>query len=336
MKFAVIGAGSWGTVLANHLSNRGHGVTLWCREPEAAEGIVREHRNPLFQPGIALNPALAATTTLRDAVEGSDVLLFAVPSAHLRGILREISPFLTSRQGILNAGKGLEIDSGKRLSEVFLETLGVESGAPEDRIACLSGPNLAGEIGAGKAAATVIACPDKSFAQALQAAFAAPNFRVYSHTDRIGVELGGALKNIFAIGAGIVDALELGENAKAAYMTRSLHEMVRLGTRMGGKPATFYGLSGLGDLMATASSPLSRNHQLGVAVLKGKTREKLAAETHMVYEGVETARMAREWGKRLTIPLPITEEICRVLFDCLPPTEAALNLMTRSLKAEEE
>ncbi|MBF0501418.1 MAG: NAD(P)-dependent glycerol-3-phosphate dehydrogenase [Candidatus Riflebacteria bacterium] len=335
MRLSVIGAGSWGTTLAHLFCSNGHSVHLWAREPEVAEGIRERHRNPFFVSGLELSPDIFVTCDLDECLKKTDGVVFAVPSNHLRRMACELASRVSSGTGILNAAKGLEPESGKRLSEVLLEVFGVAANSAADRIAVLSGPNLATEIASGKIGATVVASPNEDWNQTLQEALASRTFRVYRHSDRIGVELGGTLKNVFAIGAGIVDGLNLGDNAKAAYLTRCLHEMVRLGARLGGKPATFYGLSGLGDLMATAMSPLSRNHQMGLALARNRREEFQNESARMVVEGVETARMAREWGKKLTIPLPITEEIYSVLFENKSPREAAKDLMTRSLKDEE-
>jgi glycerol-3-phosphate dehydrogenase (NAD(P)+) len=198
----------------------------------------------------------------------------------------------------------------------------------------LSGPNLADEVAAKKLGASVVACHDQELAKTFQECFSNNYFRVYRQDDRTGVELGGTLKNIYAIGAGIVEGLDLGDNARAGYLTRSLHELVRLGTALGGKAQTFYGLAGLGDLIATTSSPLSRNHKLGQAIARGQTLKDIISSSKMVVEGVETAKIAAAWGKKLTLPLPITEELCRVLFDNSSPQIAAKNLMSRSLKSE--
>lgn len=335
-RFGVIGAGSWGTTLADLLSRKGFEVTLWAREPEVAEEIATRHRNSAFVPDLELCPKIRVFCDPHQALETADIAVFAVPSGFLRATVEPLAGRLKHLRGLVNVAKGLEARSGNRLSSVFLEALGITEHSPEDRVAVLSGPNLAGEVAAKKSGATVIACPDAAFGQLAQEAFSTPYFRVYRHTDRTGVELGGTLKNVFAIGAGIVDGLGLGDNAKAAYLTRSLHEMVRLGTRLGGNTPTFYGLSGLGDLMATAASPLSRNHRFGQALAREQSESFYQNNARVVVEGVETARLAKDWGKKLMIPLPITEEICRVLFEHKSPRSAAKDLMSRSLKGEEE
>jgi len=336
MKFAVIGSGAWGTTLADLLARNGNRVSLWAREPEVAEGISKNRRNPLFVPELEISTEVRVFLELEESLQGAEGVILAVPSAFLRSILKKIKGFLKKGTGILNVAKGFERETGFLLSKVILQELDISENSPEDKVGVLSGPNLASEVAARKPGATVIACPDQILAATLQTAFSSPFFRVYRHTDRTGVELGGTLKNIFAIGAGIVDGLGLGDNAKSAYLTRSIHEMVRLGTRLGGRNATFYGLSGLGDLMATAASPLSRNHMLGKSIARNEKEQFLSAHSKMVIEGIETTKMARDWGKKLTIPLPITEEINKVLFENKNPMEAAKDLMTRSLKDEEE
>lgn len=334
MKFAVIGAGSWGTTLANLLCNNGHQVKLWAREPEVVTGINTSRRNPFFVTHLDLHSDLLCTGEVNEALENAELALVSIPSGFVRSVLEPYKKNLQKLDGIANVAKGFERGSGRRISQVICEILGIEPESDSDRVACLSGPNLADEVAQKKLGASVIASPCKQLSEQLQNCFSTPYFRVYRHNDRTGVELGGTLKNIFAIGAGIVDGLGLGDNAKAAYLTRSLHELVRLGTALGGEPQTFYGLTGLGDLMATASSPLSRNHRLGQAIARGVSLKEFTESTKMVVEGVEAAKIACEWGKKLTLQLPITEELCRVLFEGCPPDIAAANLMGRSLKAE--
>ncbi len=334
MKFAVIGAGSWGTTLANLLCHNGHSVKLWAREAEVVSGINTNHRNPFFVTHLGLHEALECTDDLSAALKEAQLAVLSIPSSFIRSVIEPYKEQLKKLEGIANVAKGFERGSGRRTSQVICEILGVEAESASDRFACLSGPNLADEVAQKKLGASVIASPDQELSAKLQHCFSTPYFRVYRHNDRTGVELGGTLKNIFAIGAGIVDGLELGDNAKAAYLTRSLHELVRLGTALGGEAQTFYGLTGLGDLMATASSPLSRNHRLGQAISRGVSLKDFTDSTKMVVEGVEAAKIASEWGKKLTLQLPITEELCRVLFEGCPPDIAAANLMGRSLKAE--
>lgn len=334
MKFAVIGAGSWGTTLANMLCDNGHRVQLWAREAEVVAGINNQHRNPFFVNHLELSHQLVCTNNLADVLAEADIALLSIPSGFIRSVIEPHKELLKKLNGVVNVAKGFERNSGQRISQVICGILGITPDSPEDRVACLSGPNLADEVAQKKLGASVIAAPCQELSQQLQECFSNSYFRVYRHSDRTGVELGGTLKNIFAIGAGIVDGLELGDNAKAAYLTRGLHELVRIGTALGGDTQTFYGLAGLGDLMATTSSPLSRNHRLGMALAKGQSLKNFTDSTKMVVEGVEAAKIANEWGKKLTLQLPITEELCRVLFEGCPPDIAAANLMGRSLKAE--
>lgn len=336
MKFAVIGAGSWGTTLSNLLCENGCEVKLWAREPEVVSGINENRKNPFFVSHLSLHENLRCTGNLEDALKDSQLVLLSIPSGFIRTVLEPYSNSLKKLTGIVNVAKGFERGSGRRVSQVICDMLGFLEGSDSDRVACLSGPNLADEVAQKKLGASVIATHHTDLSALLQKCFSNNYFRVYRHDDRTGVELGGTLKNIFAIGAGIVDGLELGDNAKAAYLTRSLHELVRLGTALGGQPQTFYGLTGLGDLMATTSSPLSRNHKLGQAIARGVSLKEFTESTKMVVEGVETAKIASEWGKKLTLQLPITEELCKVLFAECPPDIAAANLMGRSLKAENE
>ena len=334
MKFAVIGAGSRGTTLANLLCDNGYQVKLWAREPEVVSTINSEHHNPFFMSHLQLHESLICTDNINEALADAQITLLSIPSGFIREVINPCKDALKRMDGIVNVAKGFERNSGRRVSQVICDILGIESDSANDNIACLSGPNLADEVARKKLGASVIASPCQSLSRTLQECISNNYFRIYRHSDRTGVELGGTLKNIFAIGAGIVDGLELGDNAKAAFLTRCLHELVRLGTALGGDVQTFYGLAGLGDLMATASSPLSRNHRLGMALAKGQSLKKFTESTKMVVEGVEAAKIASEWGKKLTLELPITEELCRVLFEECPPGIAAANLMGRSLKAE--
>ena len=298
------------------------------------DSIRQNNRNPYFVTHLNTNPAMLATNDPECALKNADIAVLAIPSSYLQKTLQEFKSSLCRISGIVNVAKGFDLEQGRSLSQLICDELSLTPG--QDRVAVLSGPNLAEEVSRQKLGASVIGCTNESLSATLQKAFSTPYFRVYRHSDRMGVELGGTLKNIFAIGAGISTGLELGDNAKAAYLTRSLAEMVRLGTKLGGIQSTFYGLSGLGDLMATSFSPLSRNHRLGRELARGTTWTNFSQGQRMVFEGVEAARMARDWGKKLTISLPISEEICKILFEDISSSEAARNLMTRSLKAEGE
>lgn len=336
MRFAVIGAGSWGTTLAALLCNNGHQVKIWAHEAEVVEKINTDHRNPFFVNHLRLPDQLEAVSTIEEALADVSYALTAIPSGFMHATLKPYGKLLRELKGIVNVGKGFERETGQRLSQLLCQICEIEPESSADHIASLSGPNLADEVARKLPGASVVASPSEELGQVLQQCFSNSYFRVYRQTDRTGVELGGTLKNIFAIGAGIVDGLSLGDNAKAAYLTRSLHELVRLGTALGGETRTFYGLAGLGDLMATTSSPLSRNHRLGQAIAEGMSLKNFTNSTKMVVEGVETAKIAAEWGKKLTLQLPITEELCRVLFEELSPNIAISNLMDRALKNETE
>jgi glycerol-3-phosphate dehydrogenase (NAD(P)+) len=336
MKFVVIGAGSWGTTLANILANNGNEVILWAREPEVVAGINKDKKNPFFVSHLTINENLVCTGNLSEAIEASEYGLLSIPSGFIGSVLEPEKAQLKKLKGLLNVAKGFEKGSGRRISEIICDILGVKQGSSDDLIACLSGPNIADEVAKQKIGASVIAAPNEKLSEIYQKCLSTDYFRIYSQTDRTGVELGGTLKNIFAIGAGIVDGLKLGDNAKAAYLTRSLHELVKLGTALGGSVSTFYGLAGLGDLVTTANSPLSRNHRLGEAIANGIKVRDFIQSTKMVVEGVEATRIAYEWGKKLNIQLPITEELNSILFGDNSPQIAASNLMRRSLKAETE
>lgn len=334
MNFAVIGAGSWGTTLANLLSNNGHKVMLWAREPEVVAGINTDRHNPYFVSHLEINPTLVCTNNMDEAINASELALISIPSGFIKDTLEPHKNALRKLRGIANVAKGFERGTGRRISQMLCEILGIEPDSSEDHIACLSGPNIADEVAKQKLGACVIASPDVELAKTLQHCLSTNYFRVYSQNDRTGVELGGTLKNIYAIGAGIVDGLELGDNCKAAYLTRSLHELVKLGTALGGQAQTFYGLTGLGDLMTTSNSILSRNHRLGAAMAKGTSLKEFTESMKMVVEGVETTKIANEWGKKLNLQLPITEELYRILFEDYPVKIAVQSLMGRALKAE--
>lgn len=336
LKIGVIGGGAWGTTLANLLAKKGYKITIWVREPEIVEKINTIRINEYFLPNIQLSNNVYAVSDIVKAVENKDLVVLSIPSKYLRLTIKPIAELLKKVKYIINTAKGLELDTGARLSQVILDELNIKEFSSLDKLAVLSGPNLAYEIANERLSACVIASPDENTAKTLQEVFYTPYFRTYRHTDRIGVELGGTLKNIFAIGAGIVDGLALGDNAKATYLTRSLHEMVKLGTKLGGNKTTFYGLSGLGDLIATSSSNLSRNYQYGLALAKSPEEAEKFLSGRVVVEGVITTKMARDLGQKLSISLPITEELYKVIFEKYSPISAINNLMLRSLKYEHD
>ena len=331
---AVIGAGAWGTTLAVLAARRGHAVRLWFRSAAAAEASASSRRHDAAMPGLALPDEIETTADLGHAVADADVVLLAVPSQAMREVARRVAPVLGGAP-VVSASKGIEIGTLHRMSEVIAEELrahGRRAASPP--IAVLSGPNLSAEIAADKPAVTVIAAKDPAVAEQVQALLMSPLFRCYTTTDVVGVELGGALKNIIAIGAGIGAGLDAGENAKAAFITRGIAEMTRLGVAMGADALTFAGIAGLGDLIATCSSVRSRNHMLGRGLASGRAVNDVLAEIGHVAEGISTTVAARQLGERLGIDLPITAQMYAVLFEGKSPFAAIADLMQREARTE--
>lgn len=328
---AIIGAGSWGTALSVALGRAGWRVALWARRAELAEALRRGRRNPQYLSEFPLPPSVMPTDDLAAAVHEANMVVLAVPSDGVREVSEQLAPHLRADQGVVSAAKGLEHQTGRRLSEVIAEVLGRQRD-----LAVLSGPNLAAEVAAGIATASVAASASPQFAAAVQEALATPTFRVYTNPDVIGVELGGALKNIVAIGAGASDGLGFGDNTKAALMTRGLAEITRLGVALGAKAETFRGLSGMGDLVATCAGRKSRNHRVGYELARGRRLLDILAEMGQVAEGVETARAALGLAHRAGVDMPITAAVHGILFDGLPPREAVRSLMTRASRNELE
>lgn len=328
-RVAVVGAGSWGTTLANLLCGRGDEVVMWAFEPEVADEVNRRHRNDLFLPDAPLDHALAATTDLEAAVRGAEVVVSATPSHAVRAVMASAARAVRPGVAVVSASKGLEPDTHKRLTEVLAEVL-----PPGTGIAALSGPTFAREVYERLPTAAVVAAADAEMARHARAAIAMPYFRLYTNDDVVGVELAGALKNVVAIAAGILDGLGLGHNPRAALITRGLAEITRLGVAMGARAATFAGLAGMGDLLLTATGPLSRNRSLGVELGKGRTLEQVLARRLSVAEGVGTARAAVDLAAKVGVDLPIAREVVSVLFEHKPPRQALGDLMDRSLKSE--
>ncbi|MGB9358674.1 MAG: NAD(P)H-dependent glycerol-3-phosphate dehydrogenase [Acidimicrobiia bacterium] len=329
MKVAVIGAGSWGTTVAAMLAPRTETV-LWCRRPELADQV-RNGMNPDYLPGFELPPDLGATSAIELAVVDADVVVMGVPSHGYRAVLEQAAPFLASETPILSLTKGIEQPTLMRMTEVTSSVL------PEhDRshIGALTGPNLAREIMAGQPAATVIAMEDEETATELQALFMGPRFRVYTNTDVAGAESAGALKNVMALAAGMAEGLGFGLNTVSMLMTRALVEMSRLGVAMGGRTATFAGLAGMGDLIATCMSTESRNHRVGLGLGLGKTIDEIVSEMNMVAEGVKSTEGILALAGRYGIEMPIAEQVGRVLYDNASVPEAIATLMGRSAKPE--
>lgn len=330
-KAAVIGAGAWGTTLARLLAHRGAPVSLWAYEAEVVESIQRKRENTRFLPGVELPASLTGSSSLEEVIRDAAFIVFAVPSHAAQGILRRLAPLLTSSLPLISATKGIEEESFRLMSEVMEQTL---PSMMRKRLLVLSGPSFASEVAADKPTAVVLAGEDLSLVERLQARLMTPQFRVYTGTDLIGVQLGGALKNVVAIAAGVVDGLGLGHNARAALITRGLAEMIRLGTAMGADPRTFYGLAGMGDLVLTCTGPLSRNHAVGLRLGKGEMLADILRETHTVAEGVRTSQAAAGLARRFNIEMPIVEQVCAVLFKGKSPRQAVTDLMERAAKPE--
>lgn len=327
MRIAVVGAGSWGTTVASVVSANAE-VSLWARRPELAAALARGS-NPDYLPGIDL-PPLAASADLGEALDGAEAVLVAVPSHGLRAVVESAADLIGPDVTVLSLTKGLEQGSNLRMTEVVADVL-----ADHDprRIGVLSGPNLAREIAAGEPAATVVALRDLDEAARLQATIMTPVFRVYTNNDVVGAEVAGATKNVMAIGAGMVHGLGFGLNTMAAMVTRALAEVTRLGIALGGHPLTFGGLAGIGDLMATCLSDLSRNHRVGVELGRGRPLADILADTQMVAEGVKSTRPVLDLAAAHDIELPIAAEVARVL-EGGDPAESAGRLMGRAAKAE--
>lgn len=332
MRIAIVGTGAWGLTLAAVLGAHGRRIRLWARTPAEAERLARERRDPLRLPQRDLPPTVEVTADLPFALAGAEILLLVPPAQRLRENVQWVRPFLDHRTVVVVGAKGLELPHGKRLSQVLAEELPTHGSPP----AILSGPNLAGEIAAGLPASSVVACADLQVASAVQQALTLPTLRIYTNPDVIGVELGGALKNIVAIAAGIADGLGVGNNGKAGIMTRGLAEMTRLGVAEGASPLTFAGLSGLGDLVATCASPLSRNRRLGELLGKGYALDDACAALRAVAEGVPTTAAALALARRHGVELPIARHLARVLFEGQSPRDAVAELMARPSKQEFE
>jgi glycerol-3-phosphate dehydrogenase (NAD(P)+) len=330
MRAAVLGAGSWGTAYAKVLGDAGNDVTVWARRAEVAAAI-REHRaNPDYHPSVRLPARVTATDDPEQAIRGAELVVLAVPSQTLRGNLAEWRRWLDSDATLVSLAKGIELGTTKRMSEVIVEAAGVGP----DRVVVVSGPNLAPEIAAEQPAATVIAGTDPGRTTALQKASSTPYFRPYTNDDVVGCELGGAVKNVIALAYGIATAMRLGDNTKATLITRGLAETARLGVRLGADPLTFAGLAGLGDLVATCSSPLSRNRTFGEHLGRGETLAQAQAATRQTAEGVKSCLSIRDLGRAREVEMPITEQVERVCHEGVDPRAAVAALMSRSTKPE--
>ena len=331
IKIAVIGAGSWGTTLANLLAEKGYPVTLWCFEEDLAERMQQSGINDLYLPEVHLAKKLQTTSNLKFAVSEKQLLLFVTPSQVTRQVLQQALPDLSPQALIVSASKGIENDSLMLLSQVFEELL------PESmhqQLGFLSGPSFAKEVSAGMPTAVVVAARDITVAGEIQKIFSTEKFRVYTHNDIIGVELGGAMKNVIALAAGVADGLGFGHNTRAALITRGLAEMTRLGITLGGAAETFAGLAGMGDLVLTCTGDLSRNRSVGIELGKGRKIEEILAGMQMVAEGVKTTLSAYQLADKLGVDVPIIEQMYLLLYQDKDPRQAVTDLMSRDLKAE--
>jgi glycerol-3-phosphate dehydrogenase (NAD(P)+) len=329
-RVAVIGAGAWGTTLASIVAPRHHTV-LWAREESVATSVNQRRQNEQFLPGFTLAGALRATTELQEAVSGADLIVVAVPAQHVRSVAAGARAFVSPTAVIVSAAKGLELRSGMRMSEVLGEAL------PEHdpgAVGVLSGPNLAREIMDGQPAATCVAFPDVTVAEAVQRVLTTDRLRAYTSDDVVGCEVGGAVKNVIAIAAGVADGLGHGLNTKAALITRGLAEMTRLGVALGGRPLTFLGLAGNGDLIATCASPLSRNHRVGVELARRPQSESATGLGGAVAEGVATAPAVLQVAARLEVDMPICAAVVSLLQGEATPSEVVTSLMQRRPKLE--
>ena len=327
---AVIGAGAWGTTLGRLLAEQGFVVRVWAYEGEVVESILLKHENTLFLPGVSLPKSLMPTGSLSEALEGASLVVFAVPSHAARSVLSGLSPLLTGEIPVISATKGIEEDSLLLITQVMEQVLGVKRRS----ILALSGPSFAAEVSAGLPAAVTLAGEDASVVRQLQAWLMTPAFRVYAGADVIGVQLGGSLKNVIAIAAGIVDGMGLGHDARAAVITRGLAEIVRLGVAMGADPRTFYGLSGVGDLVLTCTGNLSRNRTVGMRLGQGERLPDILKDMRAVAEGVRTARAASGLAQKFKVEMPIVKEICKVLFEEKLSRQSVADLMERAAKDE--
>ena len=329
-RVAVFGSGSWGTAFSLILADAGSEVALWGRRSELTEAINAKHENPDYLPGIELPRTIAATADAGGAAKGAELIVLAVPSQELRSNLTAWAPLLPEDGVVLSLSKGVELGTTKRMSEVVLEVTGL----PPARVAVLSGPNLAGEIAQRQPAASVIACADEEVAARAQALCHTPYFRPYTNTDVVGTELGGAVKNVIAIAVGMADGMGFGDNAKASLITRGLAETARLGAAFGADPYTFSGLAGLGDLVATCSSPLSRNRTFGEKLGRGQSVAEIVASTRQVAEGVESCESILQLARDHGVDVPIVEHVVAVVHEGVPPREVLRSLMSRAAKPE--
>ncbi|MET8907252.1 NAD(P)H-dependent glycerol-3-phosphate dehydrogenase [Micromonospora sp. NPDC004551] len=327
---AVLGAGSWGTAFAKILADAGRDVTILARRASVAEAIRSGRHNPDYLPDVRLPDRVTATGDAEEAIAGAEVVVLSVPSQTLRGNLAGWTPYLDADATLVSLMKGIELGTTKRMSQVIMETAGV----PADRVVVVSGPNLAPEIAAEQPAATVVAGTDSRRTALVQSSIRTPYFRPYTNDDVIGCELGGAVKNVIALSYGIATAMGFGDNTRAMLMTRGLAETARLGVALGADPITFAGLAGMGDLVASCSSPLARNRTFGEHLGRGETLEQAQAATRQTAEGVKSCLAIRDLARAHGVEMPITEQIERICHEGMDPRLAVDALMSRTAKPE--
>jgi glycerol-3-phosphate dehydrogenase (NAD(P)+) len=330
-KIGVVGAGSWGTALADLIANKGFGVQLWAYEPEVIEQIKNDRENQYFLPGFKLSNNITASNDLHSVVAEKDLVLIVVPSHVMRDTTREMTGHISLETIVVSASKGIENKTHLTMSGVIKENL---TELPDQQLAVISGPSFAKEVVQQLPTVVTVASEDPATAGLVQHIFATPYFRVYSADDMLGVELGGSIKNVIAIAAGVVDGLGLGLNTRAALITRGMTEIRRLGVKLGANPRTFTGLAGFGDLVLTCTGALSRNHAVGQKIGEGKKLREILAEMRMVAEGVKTAKSVYNLSRKVGVDMPISQEMYRILYEDLSPEEAVYRLMTRDLKKE--
>lgn len=328
MKISVLGAGSWGTALAVLLCKNGHEVTLWSIDQREVAMIDEKREQIEKLPGVRIPDCIAVSNDLESSMQGKEMLILAVPSIFVRSTAKMMQPYIEPEQIVVNVAKGIEEETLMNMTDV------IEDEIPQVKVAVLSGPSHAEEVGRGIPTTVVVGAKDKETAECVQDAFMSAMFRVYTSPDMVGIELGAALKNVIALAAGIIDGLGYGDNTKAALITRGIAEITRLGMAMGGRAETFSGLSGIGDLIVTCTSTHSRNHNAGYLIGQGKSYQEAMDEVKMVVEGVYSAKAALKLAQKYGVEVPITEQVNHVLFDGVPAKEAVLSLLVRDRKSE--
>jgi glycerol-3-phosphate dehydrogenase (NAD(P)+) len=328
----VLGSGSWGTAFSMVLADAGADVTMWGRRPELVRQITREHVNGDYLPDIALPPSIAATTDADEALQDTDLVVLAVPSQTLRANLQTWREYLPSDGPVVSLMKGIELGTSKRMTEVVVEVGGIDPG----RVAVVTGPNLAPEIAQRQPAASVVAAYDRALAEQVARCCATPYFRPYTVTDVVGAEIGGAVKNVIALAVGMAEGLGLGDNSKASVITRGLAEISRLGEALGADPVTFAGLAGVGDLIATCMSPLSRNHTFGVNLGRGMSVDEVVAITRQTAEGVKSCQSILDLALTNAVDMPIVQAMVAVVHHGAAPRDIARRLLSRARKAEQD